>query len=129
MPGVAERLEDAHEHVLHRLLVRRERDALEELRLDPLDDVGSEVLHQALAASEVVEDGRVRDAEIARDVLEADRLRAALPKPLGGGVEDGGAGFRGAPARPGHGPKATPAAGLTTYLHNCKYWACAWRFP
>ena len=47
-----------------------------------------ERLGEPVAAREVVQDRGVRDADVARDVLEPDRLGPALAQPLLRGVED-----------------------------------------
>lgn len=98
---VAERLEHALEHVEDRLLACRRAQRLHHLGFEAGRHVGGERRHQAFAASEVMEDRRVGDTEVARDVLEADCLGAPLAQPLLGGFEDETARLRGAATGPG----------------------------
>ena len=124
---VAERREHALDHrrrtVSPRGGLRRER--LDELGLEPLHRAALERLGEPVAAREVVEDRRVRDADVARDVLEPDRLGPALAQPLLRGVEDQplrllGAAAHAAPLRfAGRRPPAVSP--LPPLLTNCQY--------
>jgi len=102
MARVAERIEDALQHVEHRVLALRRAQRIQQLGLERRRHVARQRHHQAVAAAEVMEDGRVRDAEVAGQILEAHGLRAALAQALLRRLEDGAAGFGSAAAGTGH---------------------------
>ncbi len=64
-------------------------EGLHQIRVQRFERVTRELPHQRVATSEMMQDRRVRDPEVRRDVLESDLLGPALGEALLGRLEDG----------------------------------------